>query len=278
MSYVGRPYCPERHSPSQLAAAVRVAIATIGRIFVRHGILHRDLSRGNLLIAEGPTFKERRNPWGGLVDFDHAADAENQKRSGAPERTGTLAYMALNVLSPSFVSVHCIWYDIESVFWLLYLQTLVRQPIQRDLALLVLQAPSLSTAHEKKLSLLRDFFLYEIHYRPPQNDVLWELLRLLKTHLRLSTGEYVPYDFRAEPMPTAATQAPQFTLHPPSADSPFAHTSAAATAFIDPLVGGVTAICATRLSPTFSDEIWCTVFPPSCAQAAYVRKPSKRTE
>jgi serine/threonine protein kinase len=128
MSYVGRPFSSARHSPGQFDAALRVAIVTIGRIFVQHGILHRDLSRGNLLIAEGPAFQQRRNQWAGLVDFDLAVHADDQQPSGAPERTGTPAYMALNVLDPALLSAHCIWYDVESAFWLLFLQTLACEP------------------------------------------------------------------------------------------------------------------------------------------------------
>jgi hypothetical protein len=51
MSYVSQPFDPQRRSPLRLAAALHVAVETIGRFFVRRGILHRDGSHINLSIA-----------------------------------------------------------------------------------------------------------------------------------------------------------------------------------------------------------------------------------
>ncbi len=53
-------------------------------------------------------------------------------------------------LNPDLVSDHCIWYDIQSIFWLLYLQTLDSEPRQRNDALSVRSAANLGNAIEKE--------------------------------------------------------------------------------------------------------------------------------
>jgi hypothetical protein len=63
---------------------------------MQHGIMYRDLSSAAATSGRG------------LVDFDLAIYNHGQQRLGAPERTGTPAYMAQHVLDPSVVSKHYI--------------------------------------------------------------------------------------------------------------------------------------------------------------------------
>jgi serine/threonine protein kinase len=98
---------------------------------VNHDLLHRDISSNNILIAESPSFIQRRNPWAALIDFDLVLH-RNDPATSVPERTGTLSFMALQLLDPLLKSVHYVWYDIESVFWYLYLQCLKADLTLRD--------------------------------------------------------------------------------------------------------------------------------------------------
>src|SRR5207248_9137777 len=62
-----------------------------------------------------------KQPAGNLIDFDMASywDA---KGTGAKSRTGTPIYMAVNILnSMEPLTCHLPWYDIEGVFWVLFI-------------------------------------------------------------------------------------------------------------------------------------------------------------
>ncbi|KAJ2356250.1 hypothetical protein GGF43_002193 [Coemansia sp. RSA 2618] len=65
------------------------------------GILHRDISMGNILVVpsdDDPTTGGKRPPSGLLIDFDYAISVgQNRKRSRA-ERSGTLPYMSIHNL------------------------------------------------------------------------------------------------------------------------------------------------------------------------------------
>jgi serine/threonine protein kinase len=275
MSYVGRPFSSARHSPTQLAAALRVAISTIGRIFVRHGILHRDLSRGNLLIAEGATFQRRRNPWAGLVDFDLAVNADAQQPSGAPERTGTPAYMAVNVLNPALLSVHCIWYDIESAFWVLYMQALACEPGESWRFDQVMLAVDLYNTFSQKTMLLGSLDELVASPHPPENQLLWALLSLLGRQLGLARVGGPSYGFLKEnlPLEPGSPGPRQALLRPPPVGSPFAHTPPAVTAFINQMDRQVASISLDELgNPVIPEAEWQSTFPPSCADKSIARR------
>ena len=106
-------------------------IHTIHNLFCHKRIIHRDISRSNVRIAPlSPGYKNYANvkpppdstneveSEGYLIDFDMATFWDS-KGSGAPSRTGTSLYMALEVLLKVSPSLHLPWHDIESVFWLL---------------------------------------------------------------------------------------------------------------------------------------------------------------
>ncbi|KAI1659446.1 hypothetical protein F4813DRAFT_401524 [Daldinia decipiens] len=79
------------------------------------GILHRDISINNLMINED---NNDSNPWSSfLIDLDLAIREERESASGAKEKTGTRAFMAINVL---LGEQHSFMHDLESFFWVLF--------------------------------------------------------------------------------------------------------------------------------------------------------------
>ncbi|KAH7053440.1 hypothetical protein B0J12DRAFT_698622 [Macrophomina phaseolina] len=74
------------------------------------GILHRDISIGNVLLNEAEDD-------GFLIDLDLAIKIDRKKASGAPNRTGTKVFMAIGAL---YGEDHSFMHDLESFFWLLF--------------------------------------------------------------------------------------------------------------------------------------------------------------
>lgn len=73
------------------------------------GLLHRDISVGNLMID-----KDNR---GFLIDLDLAIKEQRLGASGAKGKTGTRAFMAIGAL---LGEQHSIMHDLESFFWVLF--------------------------------------------------------------------------------------------------------------------------------------------------------------
>ncbi|KAI1306857.1 hypothetical protein F5Y03DRAFT_353239 [Xylaria venustula] len=78
------------------------------------GFLHRDISINNLMINE-----DNKNPsWPSfLIDLDLAIKTDRLQASGAKEKTGTRAFMAIGILSGDD---HSFMDDLESFFWVLF--------------------------------------------------------------------------------------------------------------------------------------------------------------
>ena len=74
------------------------------------GILHRDISTGNILLTEDEGS-------GFLIDLDLAVKLSDDKASGAPSKTGTKIFMAIGVL---YGERHTFMHDLESFFWVLF--------------------------------------------------------------------------------------------------------------------------------------------------------------
>jgi hypothetical protein len=73
------------------------------------GLLHRDISIGNLMVD-----KDNR---GFLIDLDLAIKEERITASGVKGKTGTRAFMAIGVL---LGEQHSFMHDLESFFWVLF--------------------------------------------------------------------------------------------------------------------------------------------------------------
>ncbi|KAH7025329.1 hypothetical protein B0J12DRAFT_686493 [Macrophomina phaseolina] len=74
------------------------------------GIIHRDISIGNVLLNEAEDD-------GFLIDLDLAIKTDRKDASGAPNRTGTKVFMAIGAL---YGEDHSFMHDLESFFWLLF--------------------------------------------------------------------------------------------------------------------------------------------------------------
>ncbi|KAI0350409.1 hypothetical protein OH77DRAFT_1413043 [Trametes cingulata] len=138
---VGRPLSQFR-STKELVTAIRDAIKGHQLAMEYGGILHRDVSTGNILIVDQP--RQHRTK-GVLHDFDYSsmtavppAEAKATASSDPPplrlleleeefenvaqfkERTGTYYFIALQLLEPAYKEVcHDARHDLESFYWVL---------------------------------------------------------------------------------------------------------------------------------------------------------------
>ncbi|KAI9805204.1 MAG: hypothetical protein M1825_001040 [Sarcosagium campestre] len=100
----------ECDSPLEDRVRRRVVTRNIGHESLLHGgILHRDISIGNILLNEDETD-------GFLIDLDLAVESDRLKACGAPGRTGTKIFMAIGALDGE---QHTFMHDLESFFWVL---------------------------------------------------------------------------------------------------------------------------------------------------------------
>lgn len=94
------------------------------RALVSRGILHRDISINNILIDRTPSSSQK----GILIDLDYAIKMSRLESSGAPHRTGTYVYMAIEILDNEN-TVHDPRHDLESFLYVfLHLCTLSKIP------------------------------------------------------------------------------------------------------------------------------------------------------
>ncbi|KAI0648622.1 hypothetical protein C8Q79DRAFT_904359 [Trametes meyenii] len=138
---VGRPLSRFK-STRELVTAMRDAIRGHRLAMERGGILHRDVSSGNILIVDRP---RRNHPCTGILhDFDYSSMTLSPPEVGNPaelensllyplelsseienvaefkERTGTYYFIALELMNPGLQApAHLIRHDLESFFWVL---------------------------------------------------------------------------------------------------------------------------------------------------------------
>jgi serine/threonine protein kinase len=97
-------------SVRELLEALRDAIMGHKSLFEVGGILHRDISENNIIITEAAT---EGNPKGMLIDLDLAKELDSLS-SGASHRTGTMQFMAIEVLQRKG---HTYRHDLVSFFY-----------------------------------------------------------------------------------------------------------------------------------------------------------------
>ncbi|KAH0533948.1 hypothetical protein FGG08_007439 [Glutinoglossum americanum] len=107
----------EAASALELLHAVRDSFIGHGTLYFYEHVLHRDISRSNILL--GPNSPSTT---GFLIDLDYAITVDSTSlqpgSSGAPHRTGTLPYMAIDILKNEH-GMHLYHHDVESFLYVL---------------------------------------------------------------------------------------------------------------------------------------------------------------
>ncbi|KAF8167522.1 hypothetical protein B0H34DRAFT_682206 [Crassisporium funariophilum] len=85
------------------------------------GVLHRDLSAGNIMIVKD----KKTNEWRGvLIDWDMSLLWKKHEGEARTGRTGTWAFISAKILRSPHSVAHTLWDDMESAFWVLIYQAL----------------------------------------------------------------------------------------------------------------------------------------------------------
>ncbi|KKZ68768.1 hypothetical protein EMCG_05627 [[Emmonsia] crescens] len=114
ISPAGRPIY-KYESPLELLMALRDAIKAHRSLYLDGNILHRDISENNIIITD-PDNADGHS--GMLIDLDLAKEV-GSGRSGARHQTGTMEFMAIEVL----LNIdHTYRHDLESFFYVLIWQ------------------------------------------------------------------------------------------------------------------------------------------------------------
>ena len=99
-------------SIKELLEALRDAIKAHRSLYLMGNILHRDISENNIIITD----PEKADGFTGmLIDLDLAKEI-GSGRSGARHQTGTMEFMAIEVLRKV---AHTYRHDLESFFYVL---------------------------------------------------------------------------------------------------------------------------------------------------------------
>ncbi|KAK7688395.1 hypothetical protein QCA50_008768 [Cerrena zonata] len=96
----------------ELLLVGRDTLNALAGAFYKGTMLHRDLSKGNLMMTERRGTDE--GPWGVLNDWDRATRADID----FPYRTGTWQFMSIALLRDA-TKLHDIFDDLESLLWVL---------------------------------------------------------------------------------------------------------------------------------------------------------------
>ncbi|OJD12101.1 hypothetical protein AJ78_07250 [Emergomyces pasteurianus Ep9510] len=114
ISPAGRPIYKYK-SPLELLKALRDAIKAHQSLYLDENILHRDISENNIIITDSD---KTDGHTGMLINLDLAKEIGSQ-RSGARHQTGTMKFMAIEVL----LNIdHTYRHDLESFFYVLIWQ------------------------------------------------------------------------------------------------------------------------------------------------------------
>ncbi len=99
----------------RLSCSLSCALLGYRWLYEQAGILHRDLSEGNIMFRRGSDGKV----CGVLNDFDHAIPVGDADSKASRQRTGTAPYMAIDILEESPSPVHLYRHDLESLYYVL---------------------------------------------------------------------------------------------------------------------------------------------------------------
>ncbi|KAL2050081.1 hypothetical protein ABVK25_009691 [Lepraria finkii] len=117
----------------ELLTALRDAIKAHRSLYLKGNILHRDISENNIIITNP---KETGGFAGMLIDLD-LAKVLGSRRSGARHQTGTMEFMAIEVLQGID---HSYRHDLESFFYVL-LWIVARRAWEREFFCLPVDRP-----------------------------------------------------------------------------------------------------------------------------------------
>ncbi|KAI0763355.1 hypothetical protein BD413DRAFT_616471 [Trametes elegans] len=125
ISDVGRPLT-EFGKSKRLARGMRDALLGHQLAWEVAGVLHRDVSLGNILLVDDPN---EDSFFGFMHDWDYSSktldkprpDNEIEDSNTFKERTGTYYFMALELINPSDTTavIHLPSHDLESFYWVL---------------------------------------------------------------------------------------------------------------------------------------------------------------
>lgn len=96
----------------ELLKGLRDAIEAHRSLLTAGKILHRDISENNIILTDS----EGAGVKGMLIDLDNARELD-QRPSGALHRTGTIEFMAIEVLMRA--EIHTYRHDLEAFFYVL---------------------------------------------------------------------------------------------------------------------------------------------------------------
>ncbi|KAH9855754.1 hypothetical protein C2E23DRAFT_548789 [Lenzites betulinus] len=118
---VGRPLT-QFTCTRELIEAVRDAVLGHKRAWEDARVLHRDISVGNILIADEPT--NEPNSTGFLHDFESSSIECGSENGGSDDvgqagRTGTYYFMAVELVSAEPGTIHGCHHDLESFYWVI---------------------------------------------------------------------------------------------------------------------------------------------------------------
>ncbi|KAJ8067034.1 hypothetical protein OCU04_004414 [Sclerotinia nivalis] len=142
-SPAGRPLC-EYQSVKELLEVLRDAIQGHRSLLENGKILHRDISENNIIITEFPA---EGDPKGRLIDLDLAKELDSIP-SGARHRTGTMQFMAIEVLEGNG---HTYRHDLESFFYV-FLWMCIRYGYEG------IDSPKLNNLIRLKTNILRGWY------------------------------------------------------------------------------------------------------------------------
>jgi serine/threonine protein kinase len=120
MEAAGRPYDHRNHSPLQKMRCLREILKTLWAMR-KEGWVHCDISPANIMIP----FKGATGPAGIIIDLDMSWKVSDDD-AGGKELVGTVCFMATDILENFALPTHHVLHDMESVFWVAFIDGLYR--------------------------------------------------------------------------------------------------------------------------------------------------------